>query len=515
MRKLVFVLVVAACGGGAAKHPVLPTQTPAVAPAADLAEAKGSALRDPDGRLVAKDPRIVDLDIIRVTAQGGDQVATGDLFREASEAVKAGETEKAIGIYRRLVNEFPESTYAPTALFNIAAIYDGRRDLPATTAALRELVKAYPDSRESVDGHLYIAALYTDHEQYGDALTTLDEALARTNLTYADRVEAFARKGYVLVELRRYDDAEVALDSAVAESRKVTHLEDTYYIAMATYYRGELAHRRFTEAPVRLPDDQLVVRQPHGRLGEPAVGELPPVVGRHRDVIGVLEVGDLARLGDRAVEGDLGVVVAAQLDEDVALARECLDPIGVGQVRAGERLVEGRQRIAVLLVIGVERGDVEVPVDRLAAVGVRLDELAQRGRRRRQVAPPVIDRCDVEQRGRRVRRLRELVDEPAIDPDRLLRLPCLHRLGRLAEQIPGRDLVAALGGDADDVEVDDPRVLGNEPAVGISQRASLGLGEVRRRCDRRRLRRQHGVLRRTAATRGNDQDEDQLAHTQL
>ena len=27
---------------------------------------------------------------------------------------------------------------------------------------------------------------------------------------------------------------------------------------MAHYYRGEVAHRRFTEAPVRLPDDQLV-----------------------------------------------------------------------------------------------------------------------------------------------------------------------------------------------------------------------------------------------------------------
>jgi tetratricopeptide (TPR) repeat protein len=268
MRSLLVAgfLLVAGCGSRPASS-TLPSTNPTVVPAADLGAARGSALRDPgDGHLVSKDPRIVDLDIIRITATtrgvGGDphtdHVATGDLFKEANAAAKAGETERAIGIYRRLVTEFPDSGYAPTSLFNIAAIYDGRRDLPATIAVLRELVKAYPTTRESIEGHLYIAALHTDHSQYPAALSTLDEVLARTNLTYADRIEAFARRGYVLIELRRHEEAEVALDAAIADFRKVTALEDTYYIAMASYYRGELAHRRFTDAPVRLPDDQLI-----------------------------------------------------------------------------------------------------------------------------------------------------------------------------------------------------------------------------------------------------------------
>ncbi len=156
------------------------------------------------------------------------------------------------------MNEFPESQYAPVALFNIAAIYDGRSDLTATIATLRELVKAYPNARESVDGHLYIAALQTDHSQFADALATLDELLPRQNLTYADRIEANARKGFVLIELHRYEDADGALTAAVGEWRKVTRLDDPYYIAMAHYYRGELAHRKFLEAPARLPDDVLV-----------------------------------------------------------------------------------------------------------------------------------------------------------------------------------------------------------------------------------------------------------------
>ena len=265
MRSLLFVLVLAACGARPAK-----TTTPPVTqqPAQDLAAAKATPppKGDESSHLVAKDPRIVDLDIIRITASsrgvGGepqlDHVATADLFKQATDAVKAGETEKAINLYRRIVTEFPESQFAPVCLFNIAAIYDGRADLAATISTLRELVKTYPNARESVDGHLYIAALQSDHDQFADALVTVDEILPRTNLTYADRIEALARKGYILIELHRYEDAEAALDAAIAEWKKAPHLEDPYYIAMASYYRGELAHKKFQEAPVRLPDDQEV-----------------------------------------------------------------------------------------------------------------------------------------------------------------------------------------------------------------------------------------------------------------
>ena len=267
MRSLfVVVVLVAACGGRATRS-TLPAQSPSVTPARDLATAKDAAPRDPAGaQLVAKDPRIVDLDIIRITASsrgvGGDphldHVATADLFKQANDAAKAGETERAIQSYRRLVTEFPESQYAPVALFNIAAIYDGRSDFDLMIATLRELVKTYPTSRESVDGHLYIAAVQSDRDQFADALVTLGEMQARTSFTYADRIEVFARQGYVLIELKRYEEAEGSLQKAIDEWRKVSRLEDPYYIAMAHYYRGELAHRKFIEAPARLPDDVLV-----------------------------------------------------------------------------------------------------------------------------------------------------------------------------------------------------------------------------------------------------------------
>src|ERR1044072_206343 len=144
MRSLLVVLVMiaAACGGPVAK-PTLPSSpSPPVTPAHDLAGAKANPppVGDAGSHLVAKDPRLVDLDIIRITASpfggdaAGDHVATADLFRQASDAAKAGETERAKDLYRRILVEFPHSKSAPISLFNIAAIFDGRGDYLQTIA---------------------------------------------------------------------------------------------------------------------------------------------------------------------------------------------------------------------------------------------------------------------------------------------------------------------------------------------------------------------------------------------
>ena len=264
-RAYIFLFVLAACGG-AAKTSTLPNKPADAIPADDLSAAKRGATPVADRGLVTKDPRVVDLDIIRINANqkgvGGEgqmtSVASADLFRHANEAAKAGASKDAIARYRQLIAEFADSMYAPISLFNIAAIYDGQGDLTATITTLRELVDKYPQARESVEGHLYIAALQAEAKRFADTEQTLDQALARTTLTYADRVEALARKGYAQLELKKYDAADASFVAAIADWRRAPNIEDPYYIAMAHFYRGELAHRKFIEAPVRTGDAELV-----------------------------------------------------------------------------------------------------------------------------------------------------------------------------------------------------------------------------------------------------------------
>jgi predicted negative regulator of RcsB-dependent stress response len=265
LRRLALALVLAGCGARSTTT-TLPTAAPTVRPADDLSRARTAAPKADPGAAVAKDPRVIDLDIIRIRANapgvGGEpeltSVASTDLFDQAIEASKAGRGQEAIGRFRQLVSEFPDSKYAPLALFDVAALLDKQGDVPSTIGVLRELVAAYPESRESIDGHLYIVALQADKQQWADALATLDAVLARPNLTFADRIEAFARRGYIQLEQQQLDAADASLAQAIAEWRKAPHIEDPYYVAMAHYYRGEVVHRRFALAPVRLPDDRMV-----------------------------------------------------------------------------------------------------------------------------------------------------------------------------------------------------------------------------------------------------------------
>lgn len=256
-----------ACGG-TSRPSTLPIESGAsgAAPATDLAGAKPDApISEPPEARPGSGTPVIDLDTIRIQVVSRSptgepeltSVATADLFNGASAAWKNGRGDEAIASFRKLVAEFPDSSYAPLALHNIAAIYDGRGDHASTLTTLRELVAAYPASRKSVEAHLYIAAILSERKQWSEAVVTLDQALARQSLTFADRIEALARKGYAQLELGQLDAADTSLQGALAEWRKAPRIDDPYFIAMASYYRGEVAHRRFLSVKVALPDDNL------------------------------------------------------------------------------------------------------------------------------------------------------------------------------------------------------------------------------------------------------------------
>jgi TolA-binding protein len=259
--------VLAACGGNAPRP-----MSPAATPATDLADAPASPApagggdrRPGTGGITPRQPSVVDLDVVRMEVVGRDakgdpivEAATpGPLLEKGNAALAAGKQDEALGLYRKLVADFPESRLAPVAPFNIGLVFESRADWNGAIAAYRELVTAFPTGRDSLDAHLRMAALQAEHRMWRDAAATLDEILARTDVTHADRIEAHARKGYVLLEQGDLDASQAALEGAVAAWRRAPRIDDPYFIAMAHYYLGEIAHRRFQAAPLRLPDDQL------------------------------------------------------------------------------------------------------------------------------------------------------------------------------------------------------------------------------------------------------------------
>lgn len=264
---LVLATAAAACGAGA-QHPT--TMRPVAAdPAHDLTQTKtAGGLAAPDrragtGGVTPREP--TDLDVVRLEVHGHD--AGGDANIEASSpgpwlekgnaALAAKKFDEALADYRKIVSDFPDSKAAPVAMYNVALVYEAQGQIDQAIQTYRDLVKTYPTGRDSIDAHMRIAALQAERSQWKDADATLDQVLARTDLEHADRIEAYARKGYVQLSMDQLDQAEQTLQAAVEVWRRATRIDDPYFIAMANYYLGEIAHRRFLAAPLRLPDDQL------------------------------------------------------------------------------------------------------------------------------------------------------------------------------------------------------------------------------------------------------------------
>lgn len=262
-----FALTLAACGPR--PRPVAPTPTAAtttLTPGADLAGATPAApVGDGDATPgtrpgTAGGGTHYDLEEIRLTAgPGGDVTATAptQLLDQAKAALDAGKPMDAIALYRRLATDFPTSRLAPSALFNVGVVYENLGDVNAAIAAYRDTVARFASGRESLDAHLRAASLEAERKDWKGSERTLREIVARTDLSYPDKIEVHARLGYVLLEQARPDDARVALEASIAAWRKATRVDDRYYIAMAHYYLGELAHREFGKIMLRSPDTML------------------------------------------------------------------------------------------------------------------------------------------------------------------------------------------------------------------------------------------------------------------
>jgi hypothetical protein len=78
----------------------------------------------------------------------------------------------------------------------------------------------------------------------------------------SERVEALTRRGYALYQLARFDEADAVFAEADAIYEAATEggeerFSDTYFVAMARFYRAAIIHLEFRGQPIRLPEAQM------------------------------------------------------------------------------------------------------------------------------------------------------------------------------------------------------------------------------------------------------------------
>lgn len=203
------------------------------------------------------------IEVIR-DAYGNEQVIARDargIFDEANDALALGDYVRAIELYDDLLLDFAESALAPPALYNAGLAFEGLGQVDAALARYKTLASRLGSGEEGIDGRVRAAALLAEHERWSEALATLEAMLDEPKLTPSNRLEAMARRGYVLLEAKDYAGGEKQLSQAITyykdRDSKRTAFDNDYFAGMAFFYLGDIPRRQFDAIEIRLPESQM------------------------------------------------------------------------------------------------------------------------------------------------------------------------------------------------------------------------------------------------------------------
>tara|TARA_R110002096_G_scaffold423452_1_gene630544 strand:- start:2218 stop:3516 length:1299 start_codon:yes stop_codon:yes gene_type:complete len=263
---LSFALLLGAACGPTSKGATTPT-------ASTLAESEPSetiAIPAPSPEEETKDTReVIVVEPMRIEVirdeQGNEQVIARDargLFDEANDALALGNYEEAIALYDEVLADFAESALAPPSIYNAGLALEALGRVDEAVARYQALANREASGEEGIDGRIRAAALLAEYERWGDALKALDAMLAVPTLSATNRLEAMARRGYVLVEAKDYAAAEKQLDETILyftskERGRRLFDDDNYFGTMAHFYLGDIPRRQFDAISIRLPESQM------------------------------------------------------------------------------------------------------------------------------------------------------------------------------------------------------------------------------------------------------------------
>ena len=201
---------------------------------------------------------VYDLEGMRIevagrTAEGEPELVSYDaqsLLDEGNQALADERFDAAAARYEQLLRMFPDSRLVPDALYNLGLSYE-LRDQPERALAMYRQVG-------DLAAELRSAAVLAEYARWSEARRVLERAAEREQLTAAERIEVFARLGYVALSQEDDAAAELALGEALADFDALTAAPaDLYYPAMARYYLAQIPHRQLQRLTLRLPDAQL------------------------------------------------------------------------------------------------------------------------------------------------------------------------------------------------------------------------------------------------------------------
>ncbi len=184
------------------------------------------------------------------------------LFDEAYGRYEEGGYEDALGIYERILDEFPDTVLAPASMFNMALCHEKLGLVAEAAAIYDELVTLYPGSAAVLDAMFRRGYCLEGLEQWPEAIAQYEDILAMGGLSGPDTAEAMSRIGTIHLAAGDVKKAEQALRLTVqyfVEQSQIERFENTFYVARAQFHLAEIYRQEF-EA-VAFTTDEAQIRE--------------------------------------------------------------------------------------------------------------------------------------------------------------------------------------------------------------------------------------------------------------
>ncbi|KIG17624.1 hypothetical protein DB30_02899 [Enhygromyxa salina] len=189
---------------------------------------------------------------------------------EAERALSGGQPARAATLFARYLGQDASGEQDRRAYAGLARAHELLGDFDAAIRAYDGYLAHFSDDPSA---HLLLArrgaceAQVLAWERSAASYAQVLE-LGGDQLIPSQRVEALARQGFALYQLAQFEQADAVLARADAIYEAATSGEaatrggqerfsDTYFVAMARFYRAAILHLEFRAARIRLPEAQM------------------------------------------------------------------------------------------------------------------------------------------------------------------------------------------------------------------------------------------------------------------
>lgn len=170
------------------------------------------------------------------------------VHNQSQDLLEAGEEFQAAEMMIALYNEFPESEFAPDALFNAAAIYERARRIDTAIETYMIYLEAFPEDPGVPDATYTVALVYDSQAEFANAADWFEKVLDFPD--FPERLDAMFNAARLREALSEFDRALELYDTFMEESGETELITQLHFLtAEIEEDRGNLseAYDRYEE----------------------------------------------------------------------------------------------------------------------------------------------------------------------------------------------------------------------------------------------------------------------------